>query len=109
MGSNSTIIHKLQHAINDKGGRILYQTSQFYSNEKNKPMTIYHIKQAVWDENRHRNKNVELFSSASQLQIVLYLRDMWYEMNNWPIPDDNQVWNKKKEERNNGREKESET
>ena len=101
MSSNSTIIHKLQHAINDKGGRILYQTSQFYSDEKNKPVTIYHIRQAVPQEGK-RSKYIELFKSTSQIQIVLFLRDMWYGMNNWELPIDNNTWNKIREEKNNG-------
>ena len=96
MNSNSVIIHKLQQAINLKGGRLLYCTSQFYSIKENRPVTVYHIKQAVLDEETEKTKNVELFKSASQLQIVLFLRDFWYEMNGWEVPTDNEVWNEKK-------------
>lgn len=104
MSSNSTIIHKLQHAINDKGGRILYQTSQFYSEEKHKPITTYHIRQAIPQEGK-RAKHIELFKSTSQLQIVLFLRDMWYDMNNWELPTDNETWNNIREEKKNGGDK----
>lgn len=94
--SNSTMIKKLQTAINRKGGRILYSTSQFYSETENRPVTKYHIKRSIWDEEKQRNRNVELFSSCSQIQIVLFLRDLWYKMNDLPVPTDNEEWEKRK-------------
>lgn len=96
--SNSVMIHKLQHAINDKGGNLLYNTTQFYSETANRPVTIYIIKQAQWSEERQRMINVELFSSTSQIQIVLFLRDFWYKLNNWEVPTDNPIWEQAKEE-----------
>ena len=92
------MIHKLQHAINDKGGNLLYNTTQFYSETANRPVTIYIIKQAQWSEERQRMINVELFSSTSQIQIVLFLRDFWYKLNNWEVPTDNPIWEQAKEE-----------
>ena len=97
MASNSVMIHKLQTAINLNGGNILYSTSQFYSATQNRPITTYHIKQAVWDEEKARYKNEELFSSTSQIQILLFLRDYWFEMNGWDIPTDNEMWNEIKQ------------
>lgn len=96
--SNSVMIHKLQHAINDKGGNLLYNTTQFYSETANRPVTIYIIKQAQWSEERQRMINVELFSSTSQIQIVLFLRDFWYKINDWEVPTDNPIWEQAKEE-----------
>lgn len=98
--SNSTMIKKLQTAINGKGEKLLYQTSQFFSEEQNRPVTVYHIKKAVWDEEKNRSRNVELFKSTSQIQIVLYLRDYWYRLNNIPLPTDNEEWEKIKEKWN---------
>ena len=97
MANNGTMIKKLQHALNERGLKILYQTHQFYSEDQQRPVTSYVIKQAVWDEKKHRNVNVELFSSFSQIQIVLFLRDMWYQVNGWEVPTDNEQWNKVKE------------
>lgn len=91
--SNSTMIHKLQTAINSKGCKILYQTSQFFSEEQNRPITMYYIKKAVWDETKGKNVNEPLFHSTSQIQIVLFLRDMWYELNGMELPTDNEEWN----------------
>lgn len=95
--SNSTMIHKLQQAINSRGERLLYSTSQFYSEDQQRPITQYHIKKAIWDEFKKRNRNVELFRSTSQIQIVLYLRDYWFRLNNWELPVDNMTWNKVRE------------
>ena len=100
MASNSVLIHKLQQAINGKGGKILYTTSQFYSIEQNRPVTIYHVKQAVYDEDKDKMVNMELFKSTSQIQIVLFLRDLWYEINGWEVPKDNETWNAVKGEHN---------
>lgn len=98
MASNSTNIHKLQQAINNRGGQILYNTTQFYSVKQNRPVNIYIIKQAYYDVARDRVGAVELFKSTSQIQILLFLRDMWFEMNGWEVPTDNEQWNAAKEE-----------
>lgn len=106
MPSNTTNIHKLQSAINRKGYKILYSTSQFYSKQQDRPVTMYVLKQAVEDEKTKRTHGVELFKSTSQIQILLYLRDFWYEINGWEVPTDNPMWEevkrklKEKEESN---------
>lgn len=93
MASNTTMIKKLQHALNTKGCKVLYNTSQFYSKQQDRPVTVYHLKQAIWDDEKQKNKNIDLFKSTSQIQIVLYLRDLWYSVNNLEIPTDNEMWN----------------
>lgn len=97
--SNSVMIHKLQKAINGKGYKLLYSTSQFYSDKQDRPITQYHIKQSVYNEKTGRNRNEELFHSTSQIQIVLFLRDYWYIINNIPLPTDNEMWNDIKRKR----------
>ena len=96
MASNSVLIHKLQQALNTRGLRIMYSTSQFYSDTQDRPVTVYHIKQAVWDDDKGKFQNVELFKATSQIQIVLFLRDLWYSVNGKEIPQNNEVWNEKK-------------
>lgn len=94
MNSNSTMIHKLQMAINSKGERITYNTSQFYSVDQDRPVTKYIIKKAIPDEdNPRRTHTVELFSAYSQIQIVLFLRDYWFKLNGMELPTDNKMWN----------------
>ena len=102
MASNSVMIHKLQQAINGKGEKILYSTSQFYSDKQDRPVTIYCVKKAVFDEDKGKNINIELFKSTSQIQIVLFLRDLWFEINGWEVPQDNEMWNEIKRGESNG-------
>lgn len=94
--SNSTMIHKLQNAINSKGEKLLYNKTQWYSETQNRPVTLYSIKKAVLDQDKDKLVNIELFRSTSQIQIVLYLRDYWYELNGWEVPTDNETWNQVK-------------
>ena len=99
-------IKKLQRAINVKvEDKLLINKSQIYHPDTDKMVELIYIKKAVWDAEKQRSKYIELFHSASDVQIVLYLRDYWYELNGWDIPMDNEDWNKAKkayEENNNG-------
>ena len=91
-------VYKLQLAINQNfGKKLTYNKTQFYSEDQDRPVTIHTIKQCIHDEGKKRNKYIELFSSCSQLQILLFLRDLWYELNGWEVPTDNEEWNKAKE------------
>lgn len=86
-------IKKLQKAINinfDK--KILINKTQFYSEKTKSIIEMIVIRQAVWDENKQKIVNVELFKSSSDIQILLFLRDMWYELNGWEVPTDNEFW-----------------
>lgn len=92
-GSNLVMIKKLQTAINGRGGKILFKTSQFWSEDRQGPINVYHISQAVWDAEKLRFRHDEIFKSSSLIQVVLFLRDMWYEINGQEVPDDNEYWN----------------
>ena len=102
MPSNATMIKKLQTAMNLRGMRIMYTTSQFYSATENRPITVYHIKQAVWDDEKEKFVNIELFKSTSQIQIVLFLRDLWYSINGKELPQGNELWNEIKDSSQKG-------
>ena len=70
---------------------------QFYSDKQNRPITQYTIRQVVDDPeaigtNNKRTQYIELFKSCSQIQIVLFLRDFWYEINGEQPPTDNKMW-----------------
>ena len=99
-------IKKLQRAINEKfGEKLLINKTQFYSKDSDRPLEVLVIKQAVWNEEKQRFKYIELFSSASDIQIVLWLRDYWYELNGWEVPTDNEQWQEAKrkyKEKKNG-------
>lgn len=99
-------IKKLQRAINDNfGQRILINKTQYCCNNVDKIGELIIIKQAQWDNEKGKFRNVELFSSPSDVQIVLWLRDYWYQLNGWEVPTDNKQWNEAKrkyEEKHNG-------
>ena len=98
MTSNSVMIHKLQHAINSKGYKILYNKTQFFSETQSRPVNLYTVKQVIPNENPEKKTHyIELFKTTSQIQIVLFLRDFWYEINGWEVPTDNQMWNEAKQ------------
>ena len=96
MRNNQAVILKLQTALNIKGQRILQRTTQFYSVEADCPITIYYVEQAYWDEESQKMKKTELFHSTSQLQIILFMRDLLYLCDNKELPTDNEVWNEKR-------------
>ena len=90
-------IKKLQRAINEKvTNKLVINKTQIYHEDSGVITEIIHIKKAVWDPDKQRNKYVELFHSTSDVQIVLYLRDYWYDLNGWEVPTDNEEWNKAK-------------
>ena len=88
------MIKKLQMAINTKfGEQLLYERRQFYSRKENRPINMYTIKKAIFNPKKGKDEAFELFKSASQIQVILYLRDYWFELNGWEIPIDNPEWN----------------
>ena len=86
-------IKKLQKALQCEGELILINTSQFFSVDKGTTVTRYHIKKQVQSEdNRNRSSTVELFSTCSQVQICLFLRDYYYTVIGREVPHDNAYW-----------------
>lgn len=98
MGTNFKVMaKKLQNAINDKfHERIIINKQQFYSEQQDRPVTFWVIKKTIYDAGKERNQYIELFSTMSQVQVVLFLRDYWYELNGWDVPTDNEIWNEAK-------------
>lgn len=89
--SNVEMIRKLQIALNSKGLKILCNRSQFYSDQQKRPVTIYKVAQSVWNEGLGKYNHKDLFSSASQIQVVLFMRNLWYAVNGNPIPPTNEM------------------
>ena len=94
MASNfMKMARKLQGAINIKFGiNLLLNTNQWYHNDKKMFINVYSVKQSVFDEEKHKNVVTELFVTYSQIQLVLFMRDLWYELNGWQLPTDNPIW-----------------
>ncbi len=91
-GAQSRTIKKLQQALQFEGELILITTSQFYSIDKHKTVTRYHIKKQIQSGEKNKSTQVELFSACSQIQITLFLRDYYYEIKGYEIPHDNPIW-----------------
>lgn len=90
-------IKKLQQALLFEGELILITTSQFYSIDKHKTVTRYHVKKQIQSgEDRNKSSQVELFSSCSQIQVTLFLRDYYYEIKGYEVPHDNPIWEQAK-------------
>lgn len=89
--SNSVMIHKLQIALNSRGMRILCNRSQFYSEQQKRPVTVYKVAQSISNPETGKNMHKELFSSASEIQVVLFLRNLWYLINGLDIPPTNRM------------------
>lgn len=99
---NTRLLRKLQSAINSHSvEKILITQGEWYSDKLQRPVTSYTIRKALVpdDVTRGRKKTVELFSTTSQIQACLYLRDYWYKMRNMEIPTDNEYWNMIKEKK----------
>ena len=93
MASNIKTIKKLQLAINMNCPiRILYTTNQFYSVSKQMPVTKYCLRKATLDYEKNHSDSEEIFSTYSQLQIILFLRDLWYVYLGKDLPTDNELW-----------------
>jgi hypothetical protein len=88
---------KLVSAINTKGYKLTISTKQFIGTE-GRPHTMYGVNNAIWDDEKHKYINRELYSSTSLVRIVLYLRDMWFRENGWELPTDQEKWNQIREE-----------
>lgn len=98
-------IKKLQQALLMENEMVLITTSQFYSVDKHKIVTRYYVKKQIQSEtDKNKSSMVELFSSCSQIQITLFLRDYLYELQGKEIPTDNEIWNQAKAKYFEGRE-----
>lgn len=89
------LIKKLQAAINLKfDEKLMLNQTQFYSDEQKRAITIISVKKAVETEEKKISNGkpkfnyIELFKSCSDTEILLFLRDYWFRLNGWEIPDD---------------------
>lgn len=73
------------------GVKLLINSRQWYSDDKDMAMTLYVIQEVMYDDARNK-KNIELFKTYSQVQLVLFMRDYWYKLNGWEVPTNNEKW-----------------
>lgn len=76
----NAIMRKLQRAILQKGLVIKIGSTQFYSAEQNRMITIHILSTRITYRNTHgewREKDYEILRGASQIEIVNCLNDIW--------------------------------
>ena len=76
----NSIMRKLQRAILQKGLVIKIGSTQFYSAEQNRMITIHILITRITYRNTHgewKERDYEILRSASQIEIVNCLNDIW--------------------------------
>ena len=76
----NAIMRKLQRAILQKGLVIKIGSTQFYSKEQNRMITIHILSTRVTYRNTYgewKERDYEILRSASQIEIVNCLNDIW--------------------------------
>ena len=91
-GKYIRIAKKLQTAAKVKFGiKLLIDQRQWYHKDKDTAVTCYTLYEVTTGK-RGGSAKEKLFQTYSQIQLVLFMRDLWYHWNGWEIPTDNEVW-----------------
>lgn len=80
------IMRKLQRAILQTGLPVKIGTSQFYSPEQNRMITIYILSVRVTYRNKNeewKEKDYEILRTASQVETLECLKDIWEAVREW--------------------------
>lgn len=86
MANLNGIAKKLQKAILQKGLVIKMGTSQFYSVEQNRLITMYILTTRVLERKKNgewKYYDYEIIRTASQIEIVNCLNDIWRAVKEW--------------------------
>lgn len=82
----NAIMKKLQRAILQTGLVIKLGTNQFYSGEQKRMITVFILSTQVFARNRNgewRTKDYEILRSASGIEIVNCMNDIWKQNRDW--------------------------
>ncbi|MCF0231165.1 MAG: hypothetical protein HUJ63_02595 [Enterococcus sp.] len=97
-GNQLTIAKRLMKGLNNVyGHKFTLSTKQFMGTE-GQPHNYFSLAEAVYDKEKHKYYNSEIFSTCSLLRIVFYLRDIMYIEQGKELPTDQEQWNKVREE-----------
>jgi len=92
MADLNRAVLKLIQALNTHNYQLLYHKKQFMGKE-GMPHNLFVLSKAVWDEDKGKYGQVEVYKTTSLIRMVLYLRDMWSLEQGEELPQDNEVWN----------------
>ena len=81
----NTTMKKLQRAILSTGLVIKIGTSQFYSSEQGRMITVWILSTPTLQNGRNgwRMRDYEIFRSASAVEVVKCLAGIWEEVKIW--------------------------
>lgn len=82
----NNIMKKLQRAILETGLIIKFSTNQFYSTEQRRMITMWILSTPVLQQNKYgewKIKDYEILRSASGIEIVKCLQEIWEEAKEW--------------------------
>ena len=91
MANLNSIAKKLQKAILQKGLVVKMGTSQFYSTEQNRLITMYNLSTRVLERRKNgewKFYDYEILRTASQIEVVNCLNDIWRAERNDRRKDD---------------------
>lgn len=83
MANLNSIMRKLQRAILSTGLVIKIGTTQFYSPEQQRMITMYILSTPVFTKNKKgewKDKDYEILRTASQIDVVNCLNDIWKQV-----------------------------
>lgn len=100
MASRVGQIKTFQRALDSIGFPIVYHTTQFYSVKQHRPVTQYHIKKVIIDEESQRAGSEEMFNTYYQMYVIFFLRDVWDYLHGRELDTSNQYWEDYKKNNN---------
>lgn len=83
MANLNSIMRKLQKAILSTGLVIKIGTTQFYSPEQQRMITMYILSTPVFYQNKNgewKTNDYEILRTASQIDVVNCLNDIWKQV-----------------------------
>lgn len=101
MANINKSIRKLIQALAARGDDLLFNQKQFMGRE-GKVHPLYTICQPQWDDLKGKYRNVELYSTVSNIRILFFLRDRLFELEGKELPMDNEMWNEVRKGLDNG-------
>ena len=85
MPNLSAIVKKLQRAILSTGLVIKLGSSQFYSADQGRTITMWSLSTPVmeYSKGKWKMRDLEILRTASQADVVLTLKEIWEQSQGW--------------------------
>lgn len=85
MPNLSAIVKKLQRAILSTGLVIKIGSSQFYSADQGRMITMWSLSTPVmeYSKDKWKMRDLEILRTASQADVVMTLKEIWEQSQGW--------------------------